>query len=87
MEFITMKYETSIYSLFEVWKHHNINVTAHCVLLARAEQLHAFQECGQKTENYGSDVHSYIFRTPLQAPDSNTKYNWRYILLQHIMRM
>ena len=24
---------------------------------------HAFVECGQKTENYGSDVHSYIFRT------------------------
>ena len=23
----------------------------------------AFVECGQKTENYGSDVHSYIFRT------------------------
>ena len=34
------------------------------VWLAPTKQLaHAFVECGQKTENYGSDVHSYIFRT------------------------
>ena len=27
---------------------------------AGLSSAHAFVECGQKTENYGSDVHSYI---------------------------